>query len=239
MNREHHTWHSCSLNRNMDLLVFGHGGARVLVFPTSMGRYYEWEDRGMMGALGEHIERGWIQVYCVDSVDAESWYAKWKDPGARAWRHLEYENYLLHEVLPLMSSKNPTSYLITTGASFGAYHAMNFALRHPDITNRVIAMSGLYDIERWVGDYRDDNLYYNCPCLYIPNESDEGRLALLRQLDIIMAIGREDSNLENNRWLAGALWGKGIGNALREWDGWAHDWPFWLKMIQLYIGGHD
>ena len=122
---------------------------------------------------------------------------------------------------------------------FGAYHAMNFALRHPDITNRVIAMSGLYDIERWAGDYRDDNLYYNSPCLYIPNESDEGRLKLLRQLDIIMAIGREDSNIENNRWLSGALWGKGIGNALREWDGWAHDWPWWLRMIQLYIGGHD
>ena len=239
MNREYHSWHSPSLNRNMELLVFGHGGSRVLVFPTSMGRYYEWEDRGMMGALGEHIERGWIQLYCVDSVDEESWYARGKDPGARASRHVEYDNYLVHEVLPLMSSKNPTPYLITTGASFGAYHAMNFALRHPEITNRVIAMSGLYDIERWAGDYRDDNLYYNCPCLYIPNESDEGRLKLLRQLDIIMAIGREDPNIENNRWLSGALWGKGIGNALREWDGWAHDWPWWLKMIQLYIGGHD
>jgi esterase/lipase superfamily enzyme len=239
MNREHHSWHSPSLNRDMEMLVFGHGGARVLVFPTSMGRFYEWEDRGMMGALSEHLERGWIQMYCVDSVDAESWYARGKDPGARAWRHMEYENYLLHEVLPLMSSKNPTPYLIVTGASFGAYHAMNFALRHPDVTNRVIALSGLYDIERWAGGYRDDNLYYNCPCLYIPNESDEGRLSLLRRLDIIMAIGREDPNIENNRWLSGALWGKGIGNALREWDGWAHDWPFWLKMIQLYIGGHD
>jgi esterase/lipase superfamily enzyme len=223
----------------MELLVFGHAGTRVLVFPTSMGRFYEWEDRGMMVALGEHLERGWIQIYCVDSVDAESWYARWKDPGARAWRHMEYENYLLYEVLPLIYSKNPIPYLIVTGASFGAYHAMNFGLRHPDIANRIIAMSGLYDIERWAGDYRDDNLYYNCPCLYIPNESDEGRLNLLRQLDIIMAIGRDDSNIENNRWLSGTLWGKGIGNALREWDGWAHDWPWWKQMIQLYIGGHD
>jgi esterase/lipase superfamily enzyme len=73
----------------MELLIFGHSGARVLVFPTSMGRFYEWEDRGMMGALGEQIERGWIQMYCVDSVDAESWYARGKDPGARAWRHME------------------------------------------------------------------------------------------------------------------------------------------------------
>jgi len=239
MNREHHNWHSPSLNRNMELLVFGHGGARVLVFPTSKGKFYEWEDRGMMGALGEHLERGWIQVYCVDSVDEESWYAFGKHPSARAWRHMEYENYLLQEVLPLMSSKNPTPYLIVTGASFGAYHAMNFALRHPDKTNRVIAMSGLYDIERWLGGYRDDNTYYNCPCLYIPNEDDPGRLDLLRQLDIIMAVGRDDSNIGHNRWFSDALWAKGIGNALREWDGWAHDWPWWQEMIQLYIGGHD
>lgn len=239
MNREHHLWHSSSLNRPMELLVFGHGGTRMLVFPTSMGRFYEWEDRGMMNTLGEHLERGWIQIYCVDSVDAESWYARWKEPGARAWRHIEYENYLLNEVLPLIYSKNPTPYLITVGASFGAYHAMNFALRHPDKTNRVIAMSGLYDIERWLGGYRDDNTYYNCPCLYIPNEYDENRLNALRQLDIIMAVGRDDPNIDNNRWLSGALWGKGIGNALREWDGWAHDWPWWQQMIQLYIGGHD
>ena len=31
----------------------------------------------------------------------------------------------------------------------------------------------------------------------------------------------------------------GIGNALRIWDGWAHDWPYWERMIRLYIGGHD
>ena len=28
-------------------------------------------------------------------------------------------------------------------------------------------------------------------------------------------------------------------DALRLWDGWSHDWPFWHKMLQLYIGGHD
>ena len=88
MNREYHSWHSPALHRNMELLIFGHAGARVLVFPTSKGRFYEWEDRGMMGALGEHLEQGWVQLYCVDSVDEESWYAFWKHPGDRAWRHI-------------------------------------------------------------------------------------------------------------------------------------------------------
>ncbi|KAB2859175.1 MAG: esterase, partial [Anaerolineae bacterium] len=63
MNREYHAWHSPTLNRKMELLVFGHAGAKVLIFPTSQGKFYEWEDRGMMWALGEHLERGWLQCY--------------------------------------------------------------------------------------------------------------------------------------------------------------------------------
>ena len=238
MNREYHRWWSPSLQRPMELLVFGHAGARMLVFPTSMGKYFEWEDRGMVGALGEHLERGWLQMYCVDSVDEESWYARWAHPGGRAWRHVQYENYLLYEVLPLIHHKNPTPYLIVAGASFGAYHAMNFALRHPDKTNRVIAMSGLFDIGPWTDGYVNDTVYYNNPALYLPREHDPWRIGMLQRLNIILPVGRDDPNIEHNRWFSGQLWSKGIGNALREWDGWSHDWPYWQKMIRLYIGGH-
>jgi esterase/lipase superfamily enzyme len=239
MDREYHRWYSPALNRTMELLIFGHAGARVLAYPTSLGKFYEWEDRGMIAALGEHLERGWIQLYCVDSVDAESWYAWHKHPGARAWRALEYDRYICDEVLPLSRHKNPNPFFVVTGASFGAYHAMNFALRHPEITGRVIAMSGLFDVERWLGGYVDDNVYFNCPCLYLPNEHDPRRLRYLQNLDIVLAVGRGDPNVGHNRWFSGMLWGKGIGNALREWDGWAHDWPWWQQMIRLYIGGHD
>ena len=55
MKREYHRWYSPSLGRDMELLLFGHAGARVLIFPTSQGRYYEWEDLGMVLALGEHL----------------------------------------------------------------------------------------------------------------------------------------------------------------------------------------
>lgn len=239
MNREYHRWHSPSLGRDMELLVFGHSGARVLVFPTSMGRFYDWEDRGMIGTMAHPLEQGWMQMFCVDSVDSESWYAWHKSPGDRAWRHEQYDRYLVNEVVPLMGQKNPTPYLISTGASFGAYHAMNFALRHADITNRVIAMSGMFNIERWLGDHRDENVYRNAPCLYMPNEHDENRLNQLRKLDIIIPIGAEDPNIANNRWFSEVLWSKNIWHALRIWDGWAHDWPYWQKMLQLYISGSD
>jgi esterase/lipase superfamily enzyme len=29
----------------MELLIFDHAGARVLVFPASKGKFFEWEDR--------------------------------------------------------------------------------------------------------------------------------------------------------------------------------------------------
>jgi esterase/lipase superfamily enzyme len=239
MHREHHRWYSPSLGRDMELLLFGHGGARVLVFPTSMGRFYEWEDRGMVDALGEHVRRGWLQLYCVDSVDSESWYAKWKHPHDRATRQDDYERYLLHEVLPLSWQKNPTPYLITVGASFGAYHALDFGLRHPGLVGRVLGMSGLYDIKEQVGGYSDDAVYLHSPVDYIPNEHDHGRLEALRRQDVILAIGRDDPMRANNEWMSKVLWEKGIGNALRIWDGWAHDWPWWREMVVKYIGGHD
>jgi esterase/lipase superfamily enzyme len=175
----------------------------------------------------------------VDSIDSESWYARWKHPGARVWRHIEYENYLLREVLPLSQQKNGNPFLITVGASFGAYHAVNFALRHPHIVGRAIGMSGIYEVGRWTDGYTDENIYFNSPCDFIPNEHDPARLAALRRQDIILAVGRDDSLRYSSERLSTALWNKGIGNALRLWDGWAHDWPWWHQMIRLYTGGHD
>lgn len=239
MNREYHRWYSPSLNRDMELLIFGHAGARVLVFPTSQGRYYEWEDRRMIATLGEHLERGWLQLYCVDSVDAESWYCNWAHPGGRAYRHAQYDGYLYNEVLPLSVRKNGNPFLMTLGASFGAYHAMNFGLKHPDKVDRILALSGLYDIRGFTDGFMNDYVFFNNPVQFIAEENDPGRLAMLRHIDIIMATGKGDRLIGSARAMSGVLWSKGIGNALREWDGWSHDWPYWQKMVLHYINGHD
>jgi esterase/lipase superfamily enzyme len=239
MHRDYRRWFSPSLGRDMELLIFGHSGARVLAFPSSMGRFFEWEDRGMIhGALGHHIEQGWLQVCCVDSVDEESWYGKWKHPHDRAVRHGQYDAYLRDEVLPLLAYINPNPYLITTGASFGAYHAMCFALRYPDRVGRVIGLSGVYDIRDFTGGYSDETVYFYNPADFMMGEHGE-RLAAMQRMDIIMVIGRDDPMRGNNEYFSGRLWSKGIGNALRIWDGWVHDWPYWQKMLPMYIGGHD
>ena len=59
----------------------------------------------------------------------------------------------------------------------------------------------------------------------------------MRRLDIILAIGRDDPNREDNEHLSGVLWSKNIWHALRIWDGWAHDWPWWRDMIRIYVNG--
>jgi len=239
VNREYHRWHSPSLGRDMELLVFGHAGARVMVFPTSMGRFGDWEDRGMFAAVADFLDQGWFQFFCLDSVDAESWYARAAHPAQRAKRHLQYDAYVQNEVLPWSAERNPHPFVSVTGASFGAYHAVNFALRHPQLVGRVLGMSGLYDTRGFTNGYVNDDIYFNNPCEYLANEHQPERLAVLRKLDIILTIGREDPALLNNYYLSGILWSKGIWHALRVWDGFAHDWPWWQKMLRMYLGGHD
>ena len=223
----------------MELLIFGHHGAPVLVFPTSQGRFYEYEDRGMVWALGEHLEEGWIQLICVDSVDAESWYCAWAHPSGRVHRHTQYESYVLQEVVPFVANENSNGFWMTTGCSFGAYHAVNFALRNPWLIRRTIGLSGLYDLRSFVDGYHDDTFYFNNPVDYTANLHEPDQITALQNQDIILAIGRDDANRHSNEQLAANLWRHGVGNALRLWDGWAHDWPWWQQMIRIYIGGHD
>ena len=237
MHREHHCWYSPRLQRDMELLIHGHAGARVLVFPTSQGRFYEYENRGMVANLGDLLEQGALQLFCVDSVDAESFYCRWAHPSGRITRHMQYEDYILNEVLPLTETVNANPFLIAHGCSFGAYHAMNIALRHPHRFGRVLVLSGKYDMTGFFNGYYDRNIYYHTPRHFVPDLSDPQVLAALRRLDIIMAIGMQDPNIEDNRALSRDLWAKGIWHALREWDGWSHDWPYWSQMTRLYIGG--
>jgi esterase/lipase superfamily enzyme len=241
MHREYHKWWSPSLGRDMEMIVVGHHGARVLVFPTSKGKFYEWEDRGMFGpaGLGRHIDNGWLQFYCVDSVDHESWYNYRAHAGHRGYRQSQYMSYVRDEVLPLSRAKNSNPFLVVAGASFGAYHAANFAFKFPELTGRMIAMSGMFDIKGFTNGHSDDNVYFNNPMDFLQHENNGQRLARLRDMDIVIATGRDDRLHGESVRLSEILWGKGIGNALRMWDGWSHDWPYWQRMMQLYVGGHD
>ncbi len=238
MNREFHNWYSPALGRNMELLVFGHQGAPVLVFPTSMGRFYEFEDQGMVGALAEKIEAGFIQLYCVDSIDGESWYNSGAHPYHRGQRHLAYEGYLTGEVLPLIRLKNSNGYLISTGASFGATHALNFGFRYPELVHKIVALSGRYSMQNYLEGFFDDTSYYNSPLDYIGGLDGGGEYAnKLRKQQIFLMVGQQDLGmcLQETRQLSELLWMKGINNTFEVWDNCIHDWPCWREQIKKHI----
>jgi esterase/lipase superfamily enzyme len=142
-------------------------------------------------------------------------------------------------VVPFTRQVNPDPFLIAVGASFGAYHAVHFALRHPEQVGRALGLSGLYDLGRFTGGFCNEDVYLHTPCLYISNEHDPRRLAALRRQDVILAVGRDDALCGSSQQLSGLLWDQGVGNALRVWDGWCHDWPYWARMLLVYLGGHD
>jgi esterase/lipase superfamily enzyme len=100
-------------------------------------------------------------------------------------------------------------------------------------------LSGIYDIREITDGYTDENVYPFNPPEFLANEHDQDRISAMQRLDIILAIGRDDQMRGNSEYFSGKLWERGIGNALRIWDGWAHDWPYWRQMVRTYIGGHD
>ena len=242
MKREYHKWWSSRLERDMELLVFGHAGAKVLIFPTRGGRFYEYEHLRMTEALRHKVEAGQLQLYCIDSVDAESFYCWWAHPSGRIQRHMKYEAYILNEVLPLMSQLNGHPCTISHGCSLGAYHAANIAFRHPHLFQKLAAFSGRYDLTEpteWFGNlfdgYYDENIYYHTPCHFLPNLNEEDKLDALRRMDIVLVIGKEDPFRGNNEYLSHILNTKGIGHNLHLWDGRAHRGYYWRRMAPLYV----
>ena len=51
MKKEYFRWFSPSLGKDMELNVYGHAGKPVIVFPSSGGSYYEYEDFGIFRTL--------------------------------------------------------------------------------------------------------------------------------------------------------------------------------------------
>lgn len=237
MERNYHRWFSPTLNRDMEILEFGHAGRPILVFPTSMGRFYEYEDRKMIAALASRIDQGKYRVYCVDSVDAESWYAYGRWPGDRVWRQVQYENYILHEVLPMIWSRSQGS-VIVTGCSFGGYHCVNFALKHPDVVGDCVSMSGAYDLSSFVPGYTDSNFYLNQPLQYMPNLNDAWFWERYQRMGLVLALSSNDLPicLRNNYQLAHILREKSIPHYLDIWgNGLKHDWPLWHQMAYKFF----
>jgi esterase/lipase superfamily enzyme len=239
MNVAYHNWWSRSLGQEMELKTYGHGGKPVLVFPSAGGRFYEYEDFGMVDACAPFVESGKILLVAVDSVDGQSWLNREAPPADRARRHNEYDRYIMEEVVPFLRGRGHDGGILATGCSMGAYHAANFYFRHPDVFDALIALSGVYQLRRFIGDFMDDNVYFNTPLAYLPNLVDPWYLDRYRDGRIVLCVGQgawEDEMLADTLALKRILDDKQIWCWVDVWGHDVnHDWPWWRRQMPYFL----
>ena len=194
----------------------------------------------MHEVLADHIDQGWIQLFLLDHLPDETWYAEHLHPGrpglaAPPVRSLPGERGpALHrepQLEPVRDRhrREPRRLLrglprLPASAPGEPDHRDERDLRHQATDRRLLGRTTSTPA---------------IPPTSSGTSTTPARLEAFRRQDIILAIGRDDPAYADNEDLSATLWSKGIGNALRIWDGWAHDWPYWEQMIRRYIGGHD
>jgi esterase/lipase superfamily enzyme len=245
MKTEYHKWYSSALGHEMELKIYGYYGKPVIVFPAQSGRFFDFENFGMVDAISDHIESGRVKLFCLDSIDAQSWANLEVHPADRARRHQDYDRYITAEVAPFIRKQcgGSEQKYITTGVSMGGYHAANFFFRHPDIFDTTIALSGVYSLKMFVGDYMDDNVYFNSPINYLPRLEDSWYLDKYRQSNIIICCGQgawEDEMIADGLAIKQILESKDIPHWVDFWGyDVNHDWPWWRQMLPYFLDNLD
>lgn len=241
MHKEHHKWYSKALQRTMELNVYGHRGRPFLVFPSSNGRYFDFEEFGMVKSVATYIKEGRMRLITVDTIDSETWHCAEYPPEKCGKRYNQYDHYVVREVVPFINklSAGRNQSIIATGVSMGAYHAANLFFKHPDVLSGVVALSGLYRLSHFVGDYMDDNIYFNSPLNFLPNLTDDFYLSLYRDSTIIFCVGRgawEDQMLQDTLEIKRLLSTKNIPAWIDFWgNDVAHDWTWWIRQFPYFV----
>jgi len=231
MQEELKEWYSPALGVDIKTLVFGHAGHPVLLFPTSMGRYFENKDFKLIESVQPFIESGKIKIYCPDGIDAQSWYNKQIAPAERVKNHILYDKFLIEELYPLTKQESGFQKVITAGCSFGGYHAANFTFRHPWAVSHLFSMSGAFDIRSQLDGFYNNDVYFNNPVDFLPNDINPE----LWQIKIVLGTADRDMCKGDNERLSGILTQKGISHWLDIRANADHDWPVWRQMFPEYL----
>jgi esterase/lipase superfamily enzyme len=231
MHEHLHRWYSPNLNQDIEVLAFGTHGYPVILFPTSLGRYYENKDFKLIESVSWFIDQGLVKIYCPDGIDRLSWYNKGIHPAERVKNHVWYDLMLLNELVPLAQRETGVGKVATAGCSFGGYHATNFAFKHPEVVKYVFNMGAAFDIKPQLDGYYDDHVYFNNPMDFLPNSENPA----FQEMMVVLGTGTYDMCWEANEKMASILRTKGINHWLDVRHEAIHDWPVWREMFPHYL----
>jgi len=234
-------WRSPRLGLDMPIVSYGTRGTPVLLFPTAAADFLENERFFLIKAVEDRIAGGRVRVFSIDSINQHAWMDRHVPVREKARRQALYVSYIEEEVVPYIRtvSGDRSARALTTGASFGAFHAANCFLRRPDLFGGTIAMSGFYDLEQgYLDGYSDDNVFFNNPAWYVPGIDGRARELLQRESRIVIVTGQGPYEApEASRRLSAMLDSKEIPHWLDIWGhDVRHDWPAWRQMLPYHLG---
>ena len=224
----------------MGVVIYGHWGPPAIVFPTSGGDEWEFERQGMIDGLADLVDAGRCKLYCVNINHGDSFANRGAHPAHRSWMQRQYAAYIREEVVPFVrrDCQNDDIGVTTIGASLGAYHAANVLFKFPDVVKRCFALSGVYDMRRFMNGMYDENFYFHNPIDYVQNLHDPWVFEQLASCEIRLVTGSGPFEESRHSYaFSGVLAQKGIRHHLDDWgDRGGHDWPYWRVMIREYVG---
>jgi esterase/lipase superfamily enzyme len=241
MNKDVFRWHSPHVEQAVQLVRWGHLGTPVLLFPTAGGDAEEVERFKLIHVLKPLIEAGRIKVYSTDSIAGKAWISK--QHPAEYCSHLQnmFDALVYREIVPAIRKdcQSPDIEIVATGASIGAFNAVAAICRHPDVFKMAIAMSGTYDLSKYLEGRFIQDFYFCSPLHFLPGL--EGPiLQQLQQRLILMPSGEGDYEDIGESWrMAKALGAKGIPNRVDSWgQEYEHNWVTWRAMLPKYLDEH-
>lgn len=241
MNRETVTAHSKNLGKDMSIRVYGESGWPIVAFPIQDAMSDSYEQFGMVDAMKDYIEGGKVQLFVLDSVDAEGWSDRGGDNVLRVKVIEAFYNYVCEEVVPFVHERNGSDLRpLTMGCSLGATHALVAFLRRPDLFQGVIALSGGYDAQFFFGDWMNTTLYFNSPVHFLPNTPhDHPYIDLYNRREIVLCCGQgawEEEGLRTEHIVDDAFRALGVNAWCDYWGTDVdHDWPWWQKQVQYFL----
>lgn len=233
------TWFSQRVQREVSMARWGTFGQPVLLFPTAGGDCEEIERFWMIRVLQPLIDAGKIKLYSCDSVAGKAMVEREGSPGHRQWILNQFHQYVRHEVVPAIRKDCGSDgiEIISAGASIGAFHAAAVICRWPDVFSKAIAMSGTFDIRRFMSaEQFGDDFWVSSPVHFVPRLSGP-HLDKLRTRFVLIPSGEGKAEDISESWnLARVLGGKGIPNRVDSWGKETpHDWVTWREMLPKYL----
>ena len=72
MDTQYFRMYSPTLERDMEIKIYGSTGRPVLFIPCQDGRFYDFENFGMLDVWAPFLESGQATVFSVDTMDRET-----------------------------------------------------------------------------------------------------------------------------------------------------------------------